>query len=82
MVYISCYDVLYLGDDETCLKLQSVVMDGIEDLSRVVNSILTTYPEINFRGIRSSLAALTENSKCKLYDCPALIYAIMCGICV
>ena len=54
-----------LGDDEMRLKLQPVVVNCIEDLSRVVNNILATYPEVSSTCIKSSLATLTESSKCK-----------------
>lgn len=59
------------------LKLQPVVVNCIEDLNRVVNNILTTYPEVSSTCIKSSLATLMESSKCKYY-----IYTTVYGICI
>lgn len=67
------------ADDITCLKLQSEAIDGIEDLGRVVNNILATYPEVSSRCIQSSLAMLTDSSKCKVlfYCVRHLLYDIV-----
>lgn len=69
-----------LGDDETCLKLQSVAMDRIENLSRVMNNILTNYPEVSSSCIKNSLAILTDSSKCEchLHECIANIISHLC----
>ena len=78
---LCCMSRCILGDDETCLTLQSVAMDRIENLNCVMNSILTNYPEVSSSCIKNSLATLTDSSKCKFYlqvDIVDIVWHLCC----